>query len=113
MVFNDGKIAGYQVKFRTNRTKPSYDESLVKILAEAQHTDYNYTIANCYSITNLVLKQQKHLQILLMSLNCLTGDFFENYISFTNELKDRTFFMLSAFQKQMIKDVSVGFGNNH
>ena len=67
MVFNDGKVAGYQVKFRTGRVKPSYDE-LAKFWVEAQHTDYNYTIANCYSITDLVLKQQKHLQILVDEL---------------------------------------------
>lgn len=61
IVFNDGRVAGYQVKFRTGRAKPSYDE-LAKFWVEAQHTDYNYTIANCYSITDLALKQQKHLQ---------------------------------------------------
>lgn len=110
MVFNDGKVAGYQVKFRTSRVKPSYDE-LAKFWVEAQHTDYNYTIANCYSITDLVLKQQKHLQILVDELESLDQDFFEELYKFTNDAgKIKHFFYEPfPFQKQMIKDVSKGF----
>src|SRR5690554_6358203 len=37
IILNNGKAAGYQVKFRTDRQKPSYDE-LAKFWVEAQHT---------------------------------------------------------------------------
>lgn len=113
MVFNDGKVAGYQVKFRTNRTKPSYDE-LAKFWVEAQHTDFNYTIANCYSITNLVLKQQKHLQILVDEFELLDQDFFEELYKFTNDSGkiEHYYYKPFTFQKQMIKDVCIGFEKN-
>ena len=106
VVFNDGKVAGYQVKFRTGRTKPSYDE-LAKFWVEAQHTDYNYTIANCYSVTDLVLKQQKHLQILVDEFESLDQDFFEELFKFTNDSGKIEHFYYDPFpfQKQIIKDV--------
>jgi len=113
MVFNDGKVAGYQVKFRTNRVKPSYDE-LAKFWVEAQHTDYNYTIANCYSITDLVLKQQKHIQILVDDFESLDKVFFEELYKFTNDSKkiEHIYYKPFTFQKEMIEDVSKGFETN-
>lgn len=114
VVFNDGKVAGYQVKFRTGRTKPSYDE-LAKFWVEAQHTDYNYTIANCYSVTDLVLKQQKHLQILVDELESLDQDFFEELFKFTNDSGriEHFYYEPFPFQKQIIKDVVRGFESNN
>jgi superfamily II DNA or RNA helicase len=113
VVFNDGKVAGYQVKFRTNRLKPSYDE-LAKFWVESQHTDYNYTIANCYSITDLVLKQQKHLQILVDEFESLNQDFFEELYKFTNDAGkiERFFYTPFSFQEEIIKDVCEGFKTN-
>lgn len=114
VVFNDGKVAGYQVKFRTGRTKPSYDE-LAKFWVEAQHTDYNYTIANCYSVTDLVLKQQKHLQILVDEFESLDQDFFEELFKFTNDSGKIEHFYYDPFpfQRQIIKDVVKGFESNN
>lgn len=113
VIFNDGKVAGYQVKFRTGRVKPSYDE-LAKFWVEAQHTDYNYTIANCYSITDLVLKQQKHLQILVDELESLDQDFFEELFKFTNDAGKIEHFSYKPFpyQEKIIEDVSNGFETN-
>ena len=53
IIRNDDKAAAYQVKFRTGREKPSYSD-LTKFWQEGKHTDFNYTIANCYSVTDLV-----------------------------------------------------------
>lgn len=110
IVLNDGKVAGYQVKFRTGRNKPSYDE-LAKFWVEAQHTDYNYTIANCYSITDLAKKQQKHLQILVDEFESLDAAFFEELYQFINKAGKivRVLYRPFSFQKQIIKDVCKGF----
>ena len=54
-ILSDGKCCAYQVKFRTGRSIPSYAE-LSKFWVEAKHTDYNYTIANCYYVTKLAIK---------------------------------------------------------
>lgn len=69
IVFRKGKIGAYQVKFRSKREKPSYDE-LTKFWAEARHTDLHYTIANCYGLTNLSAKNKNILQFWLRNLMC-------------------------------------------
>lgn len=110
IVFNDNKVAGYQVKFRTNRARPSYDE-LAKFWVEAQHTDFNYTIANCYSITDLSKKQSKHLQILVDEFSSLDQIFFDELYDFVQKAgkitrkKHKPF----DFQIEMIKNVNDGF----
>tara|TARA_B110000027_G_scaffold131409_1_gene155665 strand:+ start:3974 stop:6850 length:2877 start_codon:yes stop_codon:yes gene_type:complete len=110
IILNSGKGAGYQVKFRTDRKKPSYDE-LAKFWVEAQHTDINYTIANCYSVTNLSKKQEKHLQILVDDLDVLEDDFFQSLYILTNKKKviDRVKYEPYDFQKEIIKDTINGF----
>ena len=57
IILNNGKAAAYQVKFRTNRKKPNYEE-LAKFWAEARHIDYHYTVANCYYLTELAKKNK-------------------------------------------------------
>jgi superfamily II DNA or RNA helicase/uncharacterized protein YehS (DUF1456 family) len=110
IILNNGRSAGYQVKFRTARKKPSYDE-LAKFWVEAQHTDSNYTIANCYSVTDLSKKQNKHLQILVDDLDVLGGDFFQSLYSLTTEQKviNRVKYEPYNFQKEIIKDTIKGF----
>ena len=110
IILNNGKSAGYQVKFRTFRKKPSYDE-LAKFWVEAQHTDINYTIANCYSVTDLSKKQEKHLQILVDDLDVLGDDFFQSLYALTNKQKviHRVKYKPYDFQKEIIKDTVNGF----
>ena len=110
MILKNQKAAAYQAKFRTNRKKPSYDE-LAKFWVEAQHTDFNYTIANCYSITKLAQKQAKHLQILVDDFDNLDADFFEQLYEFTNNSKTikRKIFEPYDFQKNIIEDTITGF----
>ena len=110
IILNNGKAAAYQVKFRTDRKKPSYDD-LAKFWVEAQHTDLNYTIANCYSLTNLSKKQEKHLQILVDDLDILDDDFFQSLYTLTNKQKvvDRVKYKPYHFQKEIIKDAINGF----
>jgi superfamily II DNA or RNA helicase len=113
IILNDGKVAGYQVKFRTGRTKPSYDE-LAKFWVEAQHTDFNYTIANCYTITELALKQQKHLQILVDEFESLDESFFQELYIFINDTKKqiKVLYEPFSFQNTIIKDVCNGFNKD-
>jgi len=110
MILNNDKAAGYQVKFRSQRKKPSYDE-LAKFWVEAQHTDINYTIANCYSLTNLTKKQEKHLQILVDDFDLLDEDFFEMLFTLTtkSKIKKAKKFTPFDFQDKIINDVVNGF----
>jgi predicted helicase len=110
IILENGKGAGYQVKFRSNRKKPSYDE-LAKFWVEAQHTDINYTIANSYSVTDLSKKQEKHLQILVDDFDNLDKMFFESLFTLTNrqKIKKREKYEPYDFQKEIIKDTINGF----
>ena len=113
-VLNDGKVAGYQAKFRSDRKKPSYDE-LAKFWVESQHTDINYTIANCYSLTELSKKQRKHLQILVDDFDSLGDEFFESLYILVNKKKitDRVKHEPYDFQKKIIKDTVEGFKSSN
>lgn len=110
IIRQDEKIAAYQVKFRTNREKPSYSE-LAKFWVEAERTDFNYTIANCYSVTSLSEKREKHLQILVDEFEILDEYFFIELFAFTNQipLKERKIIKPHPFQEKIIKDVVNGF----
>jgi superfamily II DNA or RNA helicase len=109
-ILKDGRAAAYQVKFRTARKKPSYEE-LAKFWTEAEHLDFHYTIANCYSITNLAKKKIKHLQILVDEFENLDNDFFAQLFDITNEkiIKARHLYKPFPFQERMIADVVKGF----
>ncbi len=110
IIRNDEIAAAYQVKFRTNRVKPAYAE-LAKFWIEAERTDFNYTIANCYSVTDLSKKREKHLQILVDEFDLLDENFFEELFAFTNNkiLKKKKQYTPHTFQKVIIKDVVNSF----
>lgn len=114
IILENGKGAAYQAKFRSNRKKPSYDE-LAKFWVEAQHTDFNYTIANCYSVTNLSKKQEKHLQILVDDFDVLDEEFFKSLFSLTNRrpITERVKYEPYDFQKEIIKDTVNGFKSSN
>lgn len=113
IIRNDGKSASYQVKFRTGRSKPSYDE-LAKFWVEGKNTELNYTIANCYSITELSQKNEKHLQILVDQFETLNEQFFSELYELTNNSETiiKKKYEPFDFQKKMIEDVSNGFLNS-
>ncbi len=113
IVFEDGKVAGYQVKFRVDRKVPSYDE-LAKFWVESQYTDYNYIVANCYYLTELALKNPKHLAILVDTFDSLTDDFFAEFHSLANSqvVKERNILRPYPFQIRMINDILEGFKKN-
>ncbi len=109
IILNDGKAAAYQVKFRKNRAKPSYEE-LTKFWAEARHADYHYTIANSYSLSKLCEKNKKHLAILVDEFEQLDGSFFDEFYHYVNEEKiEKVFFEPYDFQKRMIANVVDSF----
>jgi predicted helicase len=113
MILQDGKAAAYQVKFRTNREKPSYDE-LGKFWAEARRTDYHYTISNCYELSRLCAKHEKHLGILVDEFDALGQEFFNQLYQITNEKKQtKIFFEPDDYQKRMISNVVKGFCSNN
>ena len=76
IIHNDGTATAYQVKFRTNRQKPSYDE-LSKFWVEAKKTDHHLTVANCYSLSRLCGKHKKHLSLLVDEFDSLSNEFFK------------------------------------
>jgi len=107
-ILSDGKCCAYQVKFRTGRSIPSYAE-LSKFWVEAKHTDYNYTIANCYYVTKLASKNDKHLSILVEELDKLDPIFFNNLYEFVNNSKVKKILAKpERFQEKMVSDCVTG-----
>ncbi|MDC0596556.1 DEAD/DEAH box helicase family protein [Candidatus Pseudothioglobus singularis] len=111
IILNNKQSAAYQVKFRSGRKKPSYSE-LAKFWTEARFTDLNYIIANCYSVTNLSKKQEKHLQILVNDFDSLDANFFDSLFSFTNKTLIPDKYKPFGFQERIINDVIDGFQNS-
>ena len=104
IILNDDKCCAYQVKFRTGRSIPSYAE-LSKFWVEAKHADYHYTIANCYYVTKLANKNEKHLSILVEELDKLNADFFKNLYEFVTDKRiERIIAKPEKFQEKMIMD---------
>jgi predicted helicase len=109
IIHRDGTITAYQVKFRTNRGKPSYDE-LAKFWAEARKTDHHLTIANCYSLSRLCAKHKKHLSILVDEFDNLDDEFFNEFYNFVNKKPiKKEVFKPFDYQQRMIKRVVDGF----
>lgn len=109
--FKDGSIAAYQAKFRSGRVKPPYEE-LAKLWAEARACDYQYTVANCYSLTDLAKKNKKHLQVLCDEFDNLDEFFFGELKKLINKKKlVKHFYKPEAYQLEMIEAVKSGFTN--
>lgn len=105
----DGTFTGYQVKFRTNRQKPSYSE-LTKFWQEARHCENHLTFANCSELTELSDKNPKHLQILSFDLDDLDQFFFDQLHNFATKSKSKPpRFHPAPYQVEMIHDVVKGF----
>jgi predicted helicase len=105
----DGSIAAYQAKFRTGRKKPPYNE-LAKLWAEARSCDYQYTVANCYVLTDLAQKNKKHLQVLCNDFDNLDEPFFDELHDLINSKKVvKKFYEPDAYQVRMIEAVKLGF----
>ncbi len=112
IIHKDGTVTGYQVKFRTNREKPSYDE-LAKFWIEAKKTDHHLTIANCYSLSRLCSKHNKHLSILVDEFDALTNEFFKEFYELVNSKPVRkTLFKTFDYQDRMISNTIKGFEKN-
>ncbi len=110
--FRDGKVGAYQVKFRTDRKKPGYDE-LTKFWAEARHVDFHFTIANTYELTNLSTKNKKHISILVDEFENLDLNFFEQLYNFSNQKKViKKYYKPDDFQNDIINSVVKGFKKN-
>lgn len=107
--FKDGSIAAYQAKFRTERAAPPYEE-LAKLWAEARACDYQYTVANCYSLTELAKKNKKHLQVLCDEFDNLDEFFFDELKNLINSKKIvKKFYDPDPYQLEMIDAVKLGF----
>lgn len=111
-ILKDGKFCAYQVKFRTHRVIPSYAE-LSKFWVEAKKANYHYTIANCYYVTKLASKNEKHLSILVDEFDNLDADFFENLYEFVTEKKvKKAIARPEKYQEKMIDDCVRGLKAN-
>jgi superfamily II DNA or RNA helicase len=105
----DGSIAAYQAKFRTGRETPPYHE-LTKLWAESRLCDYQYIVANCYSLTDLAKKNKKHLQVLCDKFDNLDEFFFGELYNLINSKKVvKKFYMPESYQVEMIEAVKTGF----
>jgi superfamily II DNA or RNA helicase len=105
----DGSIAAYQAKFRTGRVKPPYHE-LAKLWAESRSCDYQYTVANCYALTDLAQKNKKHLQVLCNEFDNLDEFFFDELHNLINSKKIvKNFYKPDPYQVRMIEAVKSGF----
>lgn len=112
IIFKDGRSAAYQAKFRSGREQPTYVE-LTKFWAEAKYTDYNYTVANSYSLSKLCAKQAKHLSILVDEFDKLGSEFFNEFYQFLNAKPvHRELFRPDKFQRRMIDNVLRGFSQH-
>jgi len=108
----DEKIAAYQVKFRSGRNKPSWEE-LAKFLSEAEHAHYRYTIANCYELPVALKKKESHLPILVENFDHLDSEFFDEMVEFalTLNVSKKNRFIPYEYQKQIISKVVNDFKN--
>lgn len=105
----DGSIAAYQVKFRTDREKPKYEE-LTKLWHIGRHCDYLYTIANCYSLSEETKNEPKHLQVLCDEFDNLDNQFFDELIKIVKfKKKIKNFYKKDQYQIDMINAVTSGF----
>ncbi|MBA6264281.1 DEAD/DEAH box helicase family protein [Colwellia sp. Bg11-12] len=110
--FIDGRLAAYQVKFRTDRAKPKYEE-WAKLWAEAKKADATYCIANCDSITVLAEQQDENYKILVDTFDGLPASFFDEVRSLILVSKKKhLFFDPEPHQKKIITDVIHGFSEN-
>jgi superfamily II DNA or RNA helicase len=106
---NNGKVAGYQVKFRTGRSKPKYEE-LAKFWIESKHTHYKYTVTNAYDVTRLAEKQEGHYSVLVQEFEDLDKDFFQSLFDLVNGKQvTRRLNDPYDFQNEIISDVVKGF----
>lgn len=112
IIFKDGRSAAYQAKFRSERKQPTYAE-LTKFWVEAKLTNYNYTIANSYSLSKLCGKHSKHLSILVDEFDKLDKGFFNKFYQLTNAKHVASeFYIPDKFQKRMINNVLQGFSKH-
>jgi predicted helicase len=105
----DGTFTAYQVKFRSNRVKPSYSE-LTKFWQEARRCDNHLTFANCTNLSELSEKNPKHIQVLSLDLDELDNSFFYELQNLAMAKKERVeSFTPAPYQVKMINDVIQGF----
>jgi superfamily II DNA or RNA helicase len=109
----NGSYTAYQVKFRSNRKKPSYSE-LTKFWQEGRNCDFHLTFSNCNELTPLCSKNPKHLQVLSLELDGLEEDFFSKLVNLLETSKlIKMRFMPYEYQEKMILDVVEGFRNTN
>lgn len=83
---SDGKLCAYQVKYRSQRNSPSYEE-LGKFWAEARLADFTYVFANTYRVTELSEKRENNRNILVDAFENLEASFFESLRKYIKDSK--------------------------
>jgi len=107
----DGLVAAYQAKFRTNRGSATVRE-LATFWAESGRADYKYVIANATSLPKQADKHGK--SILADKFDSLDEDFFDNLYSICSGEKKRkvNIAVPEAYQERMISRTLNGFQKN-
>ena len=113
IIFNDNKIAGVQVKFRSKRELVTYRE-LSTFLSESFKTDYKYIVSNSYDIPKAVKKHKNIMTILVNTFEELDTLFFNELFNFvkTQKIKLEKYSPLSH-QKRAIDNILKGFKENN
>lgn len=109
----DMTSAAYQVKFRSAREAPSY-EDLTSFWAESEHTSERCIFANCYQLPRQAYKKKNQFTVLRDSLTELNEDFFAWLYHFAgtgDSTVERTRFSPLPHQEKLISEVVEGFSD--
>ena len=110
LVTDDDKLIAYQVKFRSDRSSPSYKE-LSTFWTESEYADYRCIVSNCFELVQISDKKKHQFTILLDQFLRLNSQFFKNLNILTNENRINLIekFSPKPHQAKMIKEVLSGF----
>lgn len=113
IVRDNGELVAYQVKFKSDRSPPSYRE-LSTFWTESEYADHRYTIANSYSLPESAEKKKDHSEILVDTFEDLDEGFFEDLCDFVinNEIPEKEKYEPRPYQKDILSDLVDGLKNN-
>ncbi len=110
----DNKLIAYQVKFRSDRSSPSYKE-LSTFWTESEYADYRCIISNCFELISISDKKKHQFTILIDQLLKLDDLFFSKIHLLTNknEILEVEKFTPKPHQEKMIEEVLSGFKDSN
>ena len=113
IVRNNGDLVTYQVKFKSDRSSPSYRE-LSTFWTESEYADHRYTVANSYSLPSTASKKKRHSSILVDTFESLDEDFFKALQAFaqSSKIPQKEKYTPRPYQEDIISDLVHGLKEN-